>query len=616
MNSVNLIKPYFIENRLKILAGLFCLLATDMFQLLLPRVIKWVIDDLTAFRADLAGLSVYTLYIVGIALMIGLFRYGWIFCFMGMARRVEEGLRNQLLAHIQRLPASYFDKTRTGDLMAHATNDMQQIRMATGIGLVTIIDTLFLGTTAIIFMAFINAKLTIFSLLPMPLIILASWGLRKKMHRMYKTVQASFSDLTEGVRERFAGIRIIKAYTLEDEATSSVKAISREHVGKNLRLAKITGAYSSMIAFLSNLTFVMVLYIGGRQTILTEITPGDFVAFNTYIGLLIWPMTAIGSVANLIQRGKASLDRINTILQTQPEITDTRKPKPLRQVRQGIAFENVTFAYEALIPNEKHQGEESNIPHPASRIQHPASSIQHPASRIQHPALSQLDIRLEKGKTLGIIGPPGSGKTSLLNLLPRFYDVSEGRVLIDGTDIREFSLRDLRSLIAYVPQEPFLFAGTIRENITFGKENAGESELADAVCAAALDETIKAFPSGFETIVGEKGIVLSGGQKQRVALARTLICERPILLLDDPISQVDTGTASRIVRTIRSLAASRTTLIVSHRISAVRFADQIITLKEGRMTASGTHDELAGSLDSYYAKTFRMQQVEDHMKAL
>ncbi|RLC17384.1 MAG: ABC transporter ATP-binding protein [Deltaproteobacteria bacterium] len=585
MKSINLIKPYIAEKRFNLLIGFVCLIATDLFQLFFPRVIKWTIDDITAYRIDLAGLSVYTLYMVGIAVMIGLFRYGWLVCFIGMARRVEEGLRNRLFEHLQTLSASYFDKTKTGDLMAHATNDMQQIRMATGIGIVTIIDTIFLGTAAIIFMAYINVRLTMFALIPMPFIILTSWFFSRKMHRMYSEVQGTFSTLTEAVRERFAGIRIIKAYTAESRAVAGVSVISEDYVDKNLKLVRITGSYSPMIAFLSSLTFAIVLYIGGRQTILTTITPGDFVAFSTYLGLLIWPMTAIGSVTNLIQRGKASLDRINAILETRPAVHDIPNAKPVRTLRKGIVFENVTFSYE--------------------------KDIQKDDSDSRFSAISGIDIRLDQGMTLGIIGPPGSGKTTLLSLLPRFYDVSGGRILADGTDIRSLKLRDLRAMISFMPQEPFLFAGTIRENITFGKirpesPEQEDPELIKAVEAAAMYDTIKSFPDGFETIVGEKGVILSGGQKQRIALARALMRKTPFLILDDPISQVDTETASIIINTVRSLSRLRTVMIVSHRVSAVQFADQIITLKNGRISESGTHDQLMRH-GSYYAKMFSMQ---------
>jgi len=597
MKSVYLIKPYVIENRLLIIIGLISLIAVDMLQLYIPRVIKWAIDDLTAYQIDLTGLLIYSLYIIGIAILMLICRYGWRFCLIGMSRRVEEGLRNRLFEHIQKLSASYFNKTHTGDLMAHATSDIQHIRMATGMGLVALTDGIFLGTAAIGFMAYISIRLTLLVLIPMPFIIFGTRFFSKKMHRKYQEVQVAFSDLTETVRERFSGIRIIKAYNREDESLSKIEAISGTCVQKNLERVKVTGAFFPMMLFFSNLSLAIVLYIGGRETILTTITPGDFVAFISYLGLLTWPMMAVGWVTNLVQRGKASLDRINAVLQTKPEIADIAGLQSRRNAKScvsagikrgeadtqnaatlhgGIIFEKVTFSY-------------------------PPDSL---------PVLCEININLEHGKTLGIVGPPGAGKTTLLNLIPRLYDVSNGRILIGDKDIRHIPLHELRSEIAFVPQEPFLFAGTIRDNITFGDDKVSEAELIEAVKAASLYDTICSFPNGFESVAGERGVILSGGQKQRIALARALLRKSSVLILDDPISQVDMETGNTIINTIRSLIGKRTVLTVSHRISAVRFADQIIALKEGFIAESGTHDQLMKN-NRYYAKTFYLQELEE-----
>lgn len=585
MKSVNLIKPYLAENRLYIAAGFVCLIGVDLLQLFLPRIIKQVIDDLTGFNTDLSGLSVYALYITGIAVMIGVFRHGWLRCFIGMSRRVEEGLRNQFFAHIQTLSASYFGKVKTGDLMAHATNDMQQIRLATGMGMVMIIDTAFLGTAAVAFMAYINVRLTLYALIPMPLIVLTSRFFGRKIHHISGEVQASFSNLTEIARERFAGIRIIKAYNREPDSLAAFTTGSEAYVSENLKLARISGSFSPMISFLSNLSLAVILYVGGTQSLVSDITPGEFVAFSSYLGLLTWPMTSIGNVTNTIQRGKASLDRIHAILEISPEIADKPDASPLHTLKEPVVFENVSFFY----PSE------------ASQV----SAI---------PALSEIRITIEPGMTLGIIGPPGSGKTTLLSLIPRFYDVSQGHILIGSRDIRELRLHDLRSLISFMPQEPFLFAGTVRENITFSNDRSDDSELVNAVESADIYETIRSFPEGFETVVGEKGVILSGGQKQRIALARALMRNSPVLLLDDPVSQVDAETGNHIIRTLRDIARTRTVVIVSHRISAVEFADRIITLKQGRITESGSPAQLMQG-ETYYAKTFRIQKIEEELNA-
>ncbi len=576
MKSTALIKQYFIENRVWIFFGLVCLILVDLLQLFIPRILKWAIDDLTALQIDSKGLFFYSAWMVGIALMIGIFRYLWRRCLLGTSRRVEEGLRNTFFAHIQILSASYFDKTKAGDLMAHATNDIQQIRMATGMGMVALNDSIVLGMASIGFMAYINIKLTLLVLIPMPLIVLGTLFFSKKMHKRYLNVQGAFSDLTEVVRERFAGIRIVKAYDLQSFETKKVELISKEYVNKNLSLVKIVGSFFPMMLLFTNISLAIVLYFGGRQAISFTITPGDFVAFISYLGILTWPMMALGWVTNLIQRGRASLDRLNRILQIQPEIANLPDAKPANDIAGSIIFKNVIFSYKNSV----------------------------------FPVLSKIDINLEPGKILGIVGPPGSGKTTLLSLIPRLYDVSHGQVLLDKKDVKSIQICGLRSRISFVPQEPFLFAGTVRENITLSNDNYKKTELIRASDMASLYETIKSFPDGFDTIAGEKGVILSGGQKQRIALARAFLWDTPILILDDPISQVDLETGASIIKTIRAMAGLRTIIIVSHRLSAVRFADQIITLDKGSIVESGNHARLMEN-NRYYAKTFRLQEIEE-----
>ena len=584
MNASELIKPYFIENRAKIMIGLSSLIIVDLLQLFIPRIIKRVVDDLTAFTLEGWQLFSYALIMIGIAILIGLFRYIWRRCLLGTARRIEEGLRNRLFAHLQRLSAAYFDTVKTGDLMAHATNDIQQIRMATGMGMVALNDAIVLGLAAIGFMVYINATLTAFVLIPMPLIVISTRFFSKKMHRRYQTVQAAFSDLTEVIRERFAGIRIIKAHHQKKEEAARVEAASMNYVAKNISLVRIIGSFFPMMLLFSNLSLAIVLYLGGRKTIMQDITPGDFVAFISYLGLLTWPMMALGWVTNLIQRGRASLDRINQILQTVPEVRDGENAVSFENVQGHIVFDKVSFRYDAGPDQEG------------------------------IATLSQIDLDIEPGAVLGVVGPPGCGKSTLLSLIPRLYDIQRGRILIDGHDIRTFKIQNLRSHISYIPQEPFLFAGTIRENITFGDRQIPEDHIEKAVRDAALYETVKNFPDGLETVVGEKGVILSGGQKQRVALARCLLRDNAILMLDDPISQVDLQTGTTIINTIRKMAGQKTIIIVSHRLSAVSYADRIITLDLGRITENGTHRQLIES-NEYYAKTYHLQEIEEDLNA-
>ena len=583
MKSIALIKPYFKENRWKIAIGLLSLIVVDALQLFIPRIIKWAVDGLTALQIERGQLLRYAIYMAAIAILIGIFRYVWRRCLLGTSRRVEEGLRNRLFAHIQILSASFFDNTRTGDLMAHATNDIQQVRMATGMGMVALNDAIVLGAAAIGFMLYINVTLTLFVLIPMPLITISARFFSKHMHQRYQRVQATFSDLTEIIRERFAGIRIIKAHNHKEKAAARVEAVSKDYVKENLGLVKIVGSFFPLMLLFTNLSLAIVLYLGGRQTITQTITPGDFVAFISYLGLLTWPMMALGWVTNLIQRGRASLDRINRILATRPEIKDQKHAQTLDRFEGRIVFENVDFAYD----------------------QNGNGSA---------PALSGITLSVAPGTVLGIVGPPGSGKTTLLNLIPRRYEVSRGNIRVDGHDIRSLQVENLRSNIAFMPQEPFLFAGTIKENITFGNLLIADPLLQDVTQKAALDDTIRAFPNGFETIVGEKGVILSGGQKQRIALARCLLQDAGIIILDDPISQVDLATGNAIIDTLKSMVGQKTVIIVSHRISAVRFADQIITLEQGRIIEQGTHRELMAT-DQYYAKTFQLQELEEGLNA-
>ncbi len=574
MKSFYVIKPYLMRRRAIIAIGVLCLMGVDTLQLFIPRVIKWAVDDLTMLHVDRGQLAIYAGEILAIAVMMALLRFVWRRFLIGTSREIEKEIRNRLFSHIQTLSADYFGTTKTGDLMAHATNDINNIRMAVGMGMVAMTDAIFLGSAAICFMAYINVKLTLFALIPMPAIVLVTRTLAKKMHHRYTKVQATFSELTEAVRESFSGIRIIKAFNREKNATNRVGGVSRKYIGENIKLVKITGMFFPMMLLFTNISLAIVIFLGGRQTITAEITTGDFVAFIAYLNLLTWPMMAMGWVTNLIQRGSASLDRLDRIFQRLPDIVEVKDAPVQLPIKGKIAFRGVTFSYQ----------------------------------RNDAPALRDINFVVERGSVLGIAGAQGSGKTTLLKLISRISDVTGGSITIDDEDIRNVKLHDLREAIGFVSQEPFLFSGSIRENITFGAD-IDEETLINAAKAAALYDTILSFPAGFDTVVGEKGIVLSGGQKQRIVIARALIKDPPILLLDDPIGQVDTQTAAMIIGTIRSAACEKTIIIASHRLPAIQFADNIIILEDGKVAESGTHDALI-ALDGYYAKTHFIQSAE------
>jgi ATP-binding cassette subfamily B multidrug efflux pump len=584
LDSRNLITPHIVANRRRIVVGLISLIVVDILQLLIPRVIRNAVNALTLYQADSTALLRYAGFITGLGLLIGAFRYVWRRCLLGTSRRVEEALRNQLFAHLQKLSPVFFDATTTGTLMAHATNDINQVRMATGMGMVALNDAVVLGAASVAFMAYINVRLTLMVLIPAPLIVLGTRFFSRQMHQRYQTVQQAFSDLTEAVRENLAGIRIVKAYTWQDQAARAVADASQGYVRRNLALARTTGAFMPMMLLLTNMSMAVVIGFGGRQTILQQISPGDFVAFISYLGLLTWPMMAMGWVTNLIQRGKASLDRLAAILNTVPAVADRADARPLRSARAALAFEQVRFHY------------------PTAQAD--------PQAR---PALQDIQLQISPGETLGVVGPPGSGKTTLLRLLARFYDPQGGAITLDGRDLRDIRLADLRAFMAVVPQEPFMFAATVRDNICLGRE-VSASHLAEILERTALTATLAAFPRGLDTPVGERGVVLSGGQKQRIALARALLEKRPLLLLDDPVSQLDAATAGQILFNLTQPNGAGTKLIISHRLAAVHKADRIVVLKNGRIVESGTHAELLQQA-GYYADTWRLQSLTEGMDA-
>ncbi len=568
MNSFNLIIPYFKQHKLRIAIGLLSLITVDIFQLSIPRVVKHTIDALTIFDIKISKLLEYSLLILFLALMIAIFRYIWRRSLIGLSRYIEKKLRNKLFHHIQTLSTPFFNKTKTGDLMAHATNDLNHIRMATGMGLVALTDSIFLGTTSIIFMIYINPTLTLYAILPMPLIMLVALFMSKKMHKAYQETQAVFSELTESVREFFSGIRIVKSYQIENNSILSLKSTSNNYVKKNIKLTAMTGTLFPLMMMISNISIGIVLLKGGKLTIEGVITPGDFVAFMSYLGLLVWPMMAVGWVINLIQRGRASLDRLNVIFQTEPEISDINNPLLLKKVHKGVEFNQVSFKFDGA----------------------------------KDLTLKNIDLKIEFGKITGLVGPPGCGKTTLLKLFPRIIDVDSGSVKIDDNNIKKYKIDDLRERFSFMEQEPFMFSGSILDNITFSN-NLSEEDLSYLLDKACLTDTIKRFPEGVNTIIGEKGVILSGGQKQRVAFARALLKRDSIFLLDDPISQVDTETGTKL---IDSIVGSNTVVISSHRFSALKKADIIYVIEDGRITGSGKHDELIIS-NKYYSNSYHMQ---------
>lgn len=573
------LKQYFFRNRWPLVFGLMSLLAVDFLQLLIPLVIKRAIDLLTIKTATAHVLFKHGLTILGIALMIAVFRYIWRHLILGHSRKVEEGLRNQLYSHLQTLSLSFFQRTRTGDLMARAINDINGIRMATGMGLVALTDGAVLGMAAIGFMMSINIKLTLISLIPAPIIVIFTRILTRRMSSGFETVQKTFSELTERVREAFSGIRVIKSYNRENWAYTRVEDVGTKYISENMRLAKTLAFFFPMMAIFTNTGLAIVIWIGGRLAIMGNITIGDFVAFTAYLNLLTWPMMAMGWVTTLIQRGSASMRRINNILEEVPEIKDSYQLRDVARITGRIEINGL-------------------------KIRYPGQT---------EPALKDIHFKIDAGETVAVVGRVGSGKTTLLHTIPRLLDISPATLFIDGRDIRQIPLKTLRKNIGFVTQDVFIFSDTIRNNVLFGRSNVSQTELYAALRAADILEDIQSLEKGLDTILGERGITLSGGQRQRLTIARALIADPSILIMDDALSMVDTRTEQRILNQLLQLRRNKTNLIVSHRISTISRAERIVVLDRGELVEEGTHETLM-KRKGIYAVLYEKQIISSELE--
>jgi len=563
---------YLWRYRFRFLLGIGALFIVDGAQLLVPLIIRQAVDELSAGIGT--GLQRYALYILGLAAVILVLRFLWRLFIFGGARLIERDLRERLYTHLLTLSPQFYRRTKTGDLMAHANNDVEAVRRACGVGLLALADAMVMVSFSLAILLTINPKLTVYAFIPFPFITAVALGFGRVIHRRFQAVQEAFSLLTEKVRESIAGIKVIKSFAQEEGAGRDFSRTNQTFVERNMRLVKIWGLFDPLIALLAGLSIGIVLWLGGRAVILERITLGDFVAFTAYLGMLTWPMMALGWVVNLLQRGAASMERIKRLLETEEEIKSPRRPRPLPG-RGRVEFRDLTFSYDS-----------------------------------GPPALQGIELHIEPGTVLGVVGLTGSGKSTLVELLTRRADPPPGTVLIDGIDIREVDLRELRRLIGMAPQEVFLFSTTIRENIAFGRPEATEEEIIRAAELAGLWEEIQELPAGLETVVGERGLALSGGQRQRVGIARAILRDPKILILDDALSSVDAQVEELILRNLREVLRERTSIIISHRISAVREADQIVVLEQGRITERGSHKELvaAGGL---YSRLYRLQQLEE-----
>ncbi len=567
------------ENRWRILIGLLALLVVDVLQLFIPRIIKFSIDDLTSGEASPQRLLLYGIEIFILALGIGGFRYVWRYHLLGTARKIEKNLRDKLFLHLQTLSPSYFLRSKVGDLMAHSINDIEAVRMALALGVVFLTDTLILGILTLFFMIYIHPQLTLYAILPMPLITLVTLCLSRFLHERFENLQKTFAQLTERIRESISAIRVIRAYAQEEWEKKRISRLSQDYLEKGLKVTQVWGFFFPVLLFLSNLSLAIVLYIGGRLTILQSISPGDLVAFMSYLGLLTWPMMALGWAINLIQRGKVSMNRVNRILKEKPEITDLPGVLPLESLQGEIRIKGLTFKIENHLS----------------------------------PILDHLDLEIHKGEKIVMVGRTGSGKSTFCRLLTRILESPKDSIFYDGIEIHQIPLKVLRSSIGYVPQETFLFSETLRENIMFGNSRATEEEIEEVIRIVQLEEEIRGFPEGLQTMIGEKGINLSGGQGQRVAIARALLLKPAIFILDNALSSVDLQTEERILEGLERFLKGKTLILITHRIAPLQRADRIIVLEKGRVVEMGDHQTLL-SKGGLYTKLYWERLMEEELE--
>jgi len=581
MKNLFTLKKYFIRYKKKLFWGIVFIILSNAGMVYIPLLMKDAIDALQKNVKSFQLLN-YALLIVGTSLLAGVFRFLIRQTIIVVSREIEYDLRYDFWDHIQRLPLRYFQNNSTGNIMAHATNDISAVRTFIGPAVMYSIDTSVTFTLVIIIMISLNSSLTMYSLLPLPLLSIIIYKVAKLIHEKFTLIQEKFSDLTTKAQENFSGIRVIKSYVREANEINEFNMLGREYLHRIMSMVKVQALIHPILYLIAGLSIIIVIWIGGTKVINHEMTLGEMTAFIVYLGILIWPMIAFGWVTNLVQQGEASMKRLNKIFSEPFEIQDSEMTNhSITSVKGSIEFKNVSFRY-----NE-------NLPY----------------------ILKDINLRIPQGSTIAVMGYTGSGKTSFINLIPRLYDVTGGELFIDGHNVKSIPLNILRTRIGLVQQESFLFSDTILNNISYGLRDTEANKVSEVSRIANFDKDVEYFPKGYETISGERGITLSGGQKQRASLARALAIDPKILILDDSFSSVDTHTEEEILKNLKSFMKNRTSIIISHRISTVKDADKIIILSEGKIAEEGTHEELV-ELGGIYSDLHYKQLLEKELEEL
>ena len=579
MNSFTFLFQYIKRHKYQYTAGIITLFVVDFANLFIPRLTGTITDGLTAHSLDWNGIRLCLLAIFGLGLTLALGRFLWRFFLFGASRSIEKELRNDMFRHLEKMSVEYYNEHKTGDLMTRFTSDLNAIRMAIGPAVICVFDASVMTIMVICqMMYYVNIRLTLLAIIPMLLICAGEIYYGKIMHARFRERQEAVSDLTDFVQESFSGVRVIKAFVRERSQMRAFARANRHTMDKNLNVVRLQAVVMPLLDVIIGLSSLITLVYGGYLALVGEITLGRFVAFNQYINMLVWPMLACGDAINMFSQGSASTRRIREIFDEKPEIYDRKDVQPPDEIRGDITFSHLTFI---------HRGH-------------------------SEPTLKDINLEIPAGTTLAIIGRTGNGKSTLVNLLLRLYNTKPGMILIDGRDINTIPLKALRENIAYVPQDNFLFSDTLKANIAFG---AGEEDMDAITCAtsvACIHENIVSFPDGYETIVGERGVTLSGGQKQRSSIARALMKDSPILILDDSLSAVDTDTEERILKNLKENRRGKTTLLIAHRISTIQNADVILVLEDGEAKEIGNHESLMAQ-NGIYRDMFEKQQLEAAM---